>query len=59
MTSMYPNEHYNRFGEYVEPKASELCKCECHIPGRNIMQCVPCCTIEVDEATHKFWASIV
>lgn len=49
------NERYTRFGEFIEPTEREGpllrkdCKCICHIPGRNVMHCVPCCLSTPEE----------
>lgn len=57
MRETYPNGHYNRYGEFAVPKEPEWCECECHMPGRNIMHCHPCCTPEKELLTLKHYGN--
>lgn len=49
MTSMHPNERYNRYGEYVEEQAPKVCNCICHRPGYMAMHVVACCNPPLED----------
>lgn len=48
------------FNDLLEVSQSQMCSCECHTPGVNIIHCVPCCnrTYEKDTSRHEYQSTI-